>query len=157
MLDRLLSFLRGDEAPAAPGSDLAFAVAVLFLEAASMDDRVDQAEKDRVQAILVRHFGLDDEAARRLIEAAGKRQAESAQLLRYTRTVKDRMNEAERLQLMEWLWEVVYADGKEHDLEANLMRRIAGLIYVEDADSGAARKRVRRRLGLDGGSGDRTE
>lgn len=157
MLDRLLSFLRGDEAPAAPASDLAFATAVLFLEAASMDDRVDQAEQDRVRAILVRHFGLDDDAARRLIEAAGRRQAESAQLLRYTRTVKDRMNEAERLQLMEWLWEVVYADGKEHDLEANLMRRIAGLIYVEDVASGAARKRVRRRLGLDGGPGDRTE
>ncbi|MCW0180744.1 TerB family tellurite resistance protein [Zavarzinia sp.] len=157
MLDRLLSFLRGDEAPVAPASDLAFAAAVLLLEAASMDDHIDQAERDRVQAILVRHFGLDVDAARRLIEVAGQRQAESAQLLRYTRTVKDRMNEAERLRMVEWLWEVIYADGREHDLEANLMRRIAGLIYVEDADSGAARKRVRRRLGLDSGPGGRTE
>ena len=80
---------------------------------------------------------------------AGKRQAESAQLLRFTRTIKDGMDAAGREQLMEWLWDVIYADGNEHDLEANLMRRIAGLIYVEDAISGAARKRVRRRLGLE--------
>lgn len=157
MLDRLLSFLRGDEAPVAPASDLAFASAVLLLEAASMDDRIDQAEKDKVRDILVRHFGLDVDAAGRLLEAASRRQAESAQLLRFTRTVKDRMSEAERLQMVEWLWEVIYADGREHDLEANLMRRIAGLIYVDDADSGAARKRVRRRLGLDSGPGGRTE
>lgn len=149
MLDRLLSFLRGDEAPTAPGSDLAFAAAVLLLEAASMDDHIDQAEKDKVQDILVRHFGLDAFGAAEMVATAGRRQAESAQLLRFTRTIKDRMDADQRLQLIEWLWDVIYADGKEHDLESNLMRRIAGLIYVDDADSGAARKRVRRRLGLE--------
>ena len=46
---------------------------------------------------------------------------------------------------MEMLWEVVYADEVVEAHEAMLMRRIAGLIYVDDRDSGAARSRVRAR------------
>jgi uncharacterized tellurite resistance protein B-like protein len=44
------------------------------------------------------------------------------------------------------LWELAYADGQLHDLEASLMRRLAGLLYVSDRDSGDARKRALRRL-----------
>jgi uncharacterized tellurite resistance protein B-like protein len=51
--------------------------------------------------------------------------------------------------IIEMLWEVVYADGVLHDYEANLLRRIGGLIYVSDRDRGAARKRVMKRLGID--------
>ena len=46
------------------------------------------------------------------------------------------------------LWEVVFADGEEHAFEANLVRRVAVLIYVTDQESGSARLRVRQRLGL---------
>jgi len=44
------------------------------------------------------------------------------------------------------LWEVVYADGELHHYEANLMRRLAGLLQVSDREVGAARKRARERL-----------
>jgi uncharacterized tellurite resistance protein B-like protein len=47
------------------------------------------------------------------------------------------------------LWQVVYADGRLDDYEANLMRRISGLIHVPDRDSGEARKRALARLGLE--------
>jgi len=149
VFERLLSYLKG-EAPADRGrDDVAFAAAVLLLETASMDDRIDQAERAVIEGILSRHFTLTPWELAALMEEAGQRQAESAQLLRFTRTVKDAMAPAERERLMEWLWEVVYADGREHAMEANLMRRIAGLIYVDDGASGAARKRVRSRLGLE--------
>jgi uncharacterized tellurite resistance protein B-like protein len=46
------------------------------------------------------------------------------------------------------LWQVAYADGVLHDYEANLMRRLAGLLYVSDQESGEARKRAQRALGL---------
>ena len=51
--------------------------------------------------------------------------------------------------MIEMLWKVVYADGNLHDFEANLVRRICGLIYVSDRESGDARKRVLERLDLD--------
>ncbi len=57
-------------------------------------------------------------------------------------------SDAERIELIEMLWEVAYADGVVHDYEHNLLRRIAGLIYVTDRDRGLARNRVLARLGL---------
>ena len=51
-----------------------------------------------------------------------------------------------RVMLVEMLWDVVYADGVLHDYEANLMRRVAGLLHVSDQESGAARKRVLGRM-----------
>ena len=51
---------------------------------------------------------------------------------------------------MEMLWDVVYADGELHHYEANLMRRLAGLLQVPDRDVGAAHQRARKRLDLSG-------
>ena len=67
---------------------------------------------------------------------------ESVQILRFTRTVKDRFSYQERVDLIEMLWEVVYADGVSDAFENQLMRRIGGLIYVSDRDRGEARLRV---------------
>jgi uncharacterized tellurite resistance protein B-like protein len=67
------------------------------------------------------------------------------QLLEFTRTIKDGFSYEERIHLMEMLWEVVYADEVVEAHEASLMRQIAGLIYVDDRDSGIARSRVRAR------------
>ena len=54
----------------------------------------------------------------------------------------------ERVGILELLWEVVYADGTLHDYEASLLRRVAGLLYVSDRESGEARLRVMERLGI---------
>ena len=50
--------------------------------------------------------------------------------------------------MIEMLWEVVYADGQLHDYEASLLRRVTGLLYVSDRDSGEARLRVMEKLGI---------
>lgn len=65
-----------------------------------------------------------------------------------TRDIKNSLDHPERVELMEMLWQVAYADGVLHDYEANLMRRLAGLLYVSDQESGEARKRAQRALGL---------
>ena len=49
--------------------------------------------------------------------------------------------------LLELLWQIVLSDGVVDDYEANLMRRVAGLIYVTDQQSGAARKKAQAALG----------
>ena len=49
---------------------------------------------------------------------------------------------------MGMLWEVAYMDGELHDMEASLMRRLAGLLYVSDKENGLARKAARERLGI---------
>jgi uncharacterized tellurite resistance protein B-like protein len=67
---------------------------------------------------------------------------ESTELYGMIRVVRDHLAPEERIRIIEMLWEVAYADGSVDDYEANLVRRVAGLLYVPDRDSGAARKRV---------------
>ena len=157
MINRIKSLATVFNAPAASGGASGIdsggetkhlAAAVLMVEAATMDGSFDDSEADAISRIAQRHFGLNEEEAASLLEAAREVQADSNQLLRFTRAIKDAFPLEERVDIIEMLWEVVYADGKVHHYEANLMRRINGLIYVSDRDSGAARKRVASRLGM---------
>jgi len=58
------------------------------------------------------------------------------------------MDEVQRIEVIEMLWEVAYADGVLDPHEDAMIRKVAGLLYVADFDRGAARRRVRERLGL---------
>ena len=124
------------------------AAAVLMVEAATMDGSFDDSEADAISRIAQRHFGLNEEEAASLLEAARDAHEQSSQLLRFTRSLKESFPFEERVKIIEMLWEVAYADGVVHHYEANLIRRINGLLYVSDRDSGAARKRVAARLGI---------
>lgn len=151
MFDRIKALFAPDGAVAAPpptSNDVAFAAAALLVVAAEQDGVFSGRERDSIREILVRRFDLDDEEATDLMAQAEARVEESAQILRFTRTIKDRFSPEQRIEMVEMLWEVVYADGELSDLEATLMRRIGGLVYVSDRDRGEARKRVLRRLGL---------
>ena len=81
-----------------------------------------------------------------LIKEAEAAARNSGQLYEFTRVINDNYSPEERVELMELLWEVVYADGEVHDMEAGLLRRIGGLIYVSDRDRGLTRKRVAHRV-----------
>ncbi len=124
------------------------AAAVLMVEAATMDGSFDDSEAEAISRITQRHFGLNEEEAASLLEAAREAHEQSSQLLRFTRSLKESFPFEERVKIIEMLWEVAYADGVVHHYEANLIRRINGLLYVSDRDSGAARKRVSARLGV---------
>jgi uncharacterized tellurite resistance protein B-like protein len=94
-------------------------------------------------------FGLASEESGALLQAASEKVEQSVEVFGFTREIKNAFSPEERIEMMEMLWEVAYADGELHDLEANLMRRLAGLLHVSDRDSGSARKRALARLGLE--------
>lgn len=126
--------------------ELQLAAAVLLVEAARLDEVYDDVERDAIDGALRRKFGLDATEAAALIAQAESTQDDAVEMHRFTRTIKDRFSAAERIEMIEMLWEVVYADGELHPYEANLMRRLGGLLYVSERDRGAARKRVVDRL-----------
>ena len=151
MLKRIKSILSGTTSQ--PEADKVederqIAAAALLVEAATLDDVFDDDERATIAAVLGQHFAIDAEACTALIEAAEEAQEESNHLLRFTRTIKDSYSPEDRIEIIEMLWEVAYADGVLHDYEANLLRRVGGLIYVSDQDRGEARKRVLTRMGL---------
>jgi uncharacterized tellurite resistance protein B-like protein len=152
MLDRLQRLITGRPPQAQPMphsfEERQLAAAALMVEAATMDDTFDAAERERIAALVQTRFGLSPEEARDLVTEAERAAAASVEWHGFTRAIKEGFDHAERLQLIEMLWEVAYADGELHDYEASLLRRIAGLLYVSDRDSGEARKRVVARRGL---------
>jgi len=127
---------------------LRVATAALLMEAACMDGQIDEAEQATITDVLIGQFGLDRAEALELAEAGRQAVANSNELYKFTRTIKDNFEHEERVKIIEMLWQVAYADGELHDYEANLVRRVCGLIYVSDQESGQARKRVLERLDL---------
>lgn len=149
---RFLSILFGDDSALAAEADGfaadQMAAAVLMVETARLDGAVQDAERDRIQSLLARRFGLTPWVAARLAARAERTATESVAWQGLTHTLKEALGEAERIEILEMLWEVAYADGALHDYEASLLRRVAGLLYVSDRDNGEARLRVMAKLGI---------
>lgn len=150
MLNKVLAlFSRGEaEAPAAL-AEPRLAVAALLVEAALMHEGFSTVERSTIERLLADRFGLDAAEARGLVESAKLEAERSAQLFGFTSQVVRGFNEGERIELIEMLWEVAYADGQLDAHEDSLLRRVAGLIHVPDRARGEARLRVLRRLGLE--------
>ncbi len=149
----MISFLKSllsenNVAEPATQDEAHIATAALLIEAALSDDDYQDVERNAIINVLVRHYSISDADARDLVQEAEKAQAASEQLFYFTRTVKDSFPVETRVQMIEMLWEIAYADGVVSKFEANLVRRIAGLIYVSDRERGDARKRVMARLGI---------
>ena len=66
----------------------------------------------------------------------------SKSLYHYTSYINKNFTDDKKLLLIEAMWEIVLSDGKVHDYESNLIRRLAGLLYISDINSGNARKRA---------------
>jgi uncharacterized tellurite resistance protein B-like protein len=147
MLDEIKAWLEGGDKPKAPGNpdEVQLAAAALLVEAAHVDDDFDLRERAVIDRVLERRFKLSAAAARRLVVEAERVSERSTQIFRFTQVINDRFSLEQRVELMEMLWEVVYADGSIDALEDTLLRRLGGLIYVPDRERGAARQRVLQR------------
>jgi uncharacterized tellurite resistance protein B-like protein len=130
--------------------DPRLSVAVLLVEAAHQDDTFGARERIVIEQLLMRHFGLSAQECRALMDVAESRVGEMVQIHGHTREVFENTTPAGRIEVIEMLWEVAYADGVLDPEEDLLIRRIAGLIAVEDRDRVLARRRVMTRRGIPG-------
>ena len=122
------------------------ACTALLCEAASMDGVFDDNEKKLILVLIQKQFNVDENEANK-IYIEGKSLAEnSAQLYGFTRIIKESWDNKKRISLLEMLWELAYVDGELDAAEDMLIRRIAGLIHVEDRDRIEAKQRVLKKL-----------
>jgi uncharacterized tellurite resistance protein B-like protein len=144
MIARMLELLSGRAAPvhALAADDLEIAVAALLIEAARMDDDFDEAERAAIGRLLGEKFGHGPDQVAPLIAAAETAVDRSTQMFPFTREICARLDYSARVRIIEMLWRVAYADGYLSPDEDALLRRIAGLIHVEDRDRGLARQRA---------------
>ena len=144
MIQHLVNLLSGAQDAPKADTDGAerIAIAAILVEAARADGEYLAEEQAMIERILAERFALPDAEAAALREDGELAQAEAVDLVRFTRIIKDAIPFEERIEVIEAVWRVVYADDDRHHNEASLIRRLAGLLYVPDREAGLARQRV---------------
>ncbi|MDP6476117.1 MAG: TerB family tellurite resistance protein [Alphaproteobacteria bacterium] len=122
--------------------EIQLAAAALLVEAACLDESYDAVERDAIAHAVKQEFELSDAECETLIQEAEAAQHDATDLHRFIRKFDANFGHAERLRLIEMLWQVVYADGELHAYESNLIRRIGGMLHVTDRERSQARQRV---------------
>ena len=114
----------------------------LMIEAAYTDGQIDLIEINKIKSSLINIFDEDPALVNLVTEEAIKNKNNSKSLHYYTSFINKNYDENKKLLLIETLWEIVLSDGDIHDFESNLLRRLAGLLYISDINSGNARNRA---------------
>ena len=145
MFDALSRLFRAGE-PEGPSRDPgALALAALLVEAARRDDHYDAAERAAILRIVRREEGMDEAEAERLLAEAEDAQDRAVDLFRFTHALKESTPFADRVRIVEDLWDVILADGARGHEEDQLVRSVCGLLGIPDRESGLARGRVAAR------------
>ena len=114
----------------------------LMIEAAYTDGQIDINELNKIKLSLINIFSEDPNDVNLVLEKAVKNKNNSKSLHYYTSFINKNFDDEKKILLIEALWEIVLSDGEIHDFESNLLRRLAGLLYISDVNSGNARKRA---------------
>ena len=151
MLEKLEGWIKTfstDETVAPKGDhDWAETLAGLLIEAAMADGVLDQDERASISHALTSQLDLSEKEVATIIDSAIVAHEDRIEIHSLVRTIRSEADAEDRIAIMEMAWMAVLADGQMHEYEAQLMRRLAGLLFVEDVDSGRAAKRARARLG----------
>ena len=114
----------------------------LMIEAAYTDGNIDLSELNKIKLSLINIFSEDPKEVSLVLEKAQQNKNNSKSLHYYTSFINKNFDDKKKILLIEVLWEIVLSDGEVHDFESNLIRRLAGLLYISDVDSGNAKKRA---------------
>ena len=115
-------------------------VAALLIHAAKIDqDYSENEEKIIIQALL--EFGIDQDNIQQIISEGKKIESNSNQILEFTKEVK-KMNNDKKIKIVETLWRIIYSNKEADVYEASLMRRLAGLLYIDSKVMGDIKKKI---------------
>ena len=141
MFDAISKLFAKPEPDAAP-PDTKLSVATLLVHLAAVDGVVTEGERETIANILTEHFGLGADQVRQLVGEATRSDAESVDLYKFTATLT-RLPEEERVEIIKLMWQVVYADGQNHELEDNMVWRVAELIGISTRQRTVLRHEIR--------------
>jgi len=124
---------------------LHIATAALLIEMMRMDESIHADEQVVVIAALRRKFGLDDAACAEIIALAEAETHQAASYYEFTRLINEHFSSGQKIQVIEYLWEVAYADDRLDIHEEHLVRKLSELLHVPHREFIAAKHRVLER------------
>jgi uncharacterized tellurite resistance protein B-like protein len=138
--------------PAASPADeehrLQLATAVLLVEVMRAEPEVTDAERQVVLAALKRKFTLAPDELDRLLELADDKARGANDFFAFTSTLNDRFTHPQKVRVIEFMWQVAYADGTIGENENHLISKVAGLLHVTHGEYIAAKLHARQASGL---------
>ena len=117
-------------------------IAALLIHTAKIDEKYSDEEEEIIKKTML-DLGSNQNELETLIANAKKNEENANQILDYTREIKN-LNEADKIKIIKSLWKIIYSDKNADVYEANLMRRLAGLLYVDSKTMGNIKEQIKK-------------
>ena len=119
------------------------AVASILIHSAKIDQNFTEKEKKIIKNALI-EMGADTNSVDDILNEAEKKEKDSNQILDFTKQIKN-TEEEDKKAIIEALWSIIYSDEEADMYETNLMRRIAGLLYLDNKIVGDIKEKIRQK------------
>ena len=140
----MVNFFKNKEKNEADNIDSYSKIAALLIHAARIDQAYEEKEKDIIKKALI-ELGAERENIDELISKAAIIEENSNQILDFTREVKS-APDTDKIKIIESLWRIIYSDDNADMYETNLMRRLAGLLYIDAKTMGDIKEKIKQEL-----------
>ena len=134
-------FRAPEKQPKTPDTNIA--VAALLVHLAAIDGIVTKDEQHTIAGILQDHFKLGPNEVKHLIDEATSAGQDAVDFYQFTSSLS-KLDEQERIDIVRLMWRVVFADGHNHELEDNMVWRVAELIHVSARERAMLRKEIKQ-------------
>ena len=140
----MVSFFRSKENDIKNNKISYFKIAALLVHTAKIDENYEDKEREIIKKTLI-ELGAESSNIDELILYATSIEENSNQILDFTKEVKSYPH-SDKIKIIESLWKIIYSNNNADVYEANLMRRLAGLLYIDAKDMGDIKEKVKRKL-----------
>ena len=116
-------------------------VGALLIHAAKIDEDYSQKESEIIKQALLK-IGADNKDIEKIIKKAEEVEKNSNQILEFTREIKG-MDEKDKINIIKTLWKIIFSNKEADIYETNLMRRLAGLLYIDSKIMGDIKEQIK--------------
>ena len=116
-------------------------VAALLIHAAKIDENFSKREEKIINQALLK-LGADNQNIENITKEAKLLEENTNQILEFTREVKN-MEEKKKIEIVETLWKIIYSNNEADIYETNLMRRLGGLMYIDNKIMGDIKEKIK--------------
>ena len=117
-------------------------IAALLIHAAKIDENFSKQEEEIIKQTLLK-IGANNHNIQNIIKEGKKIEENANQILDFTREVKN-MDKKDKTKILETLWRIIYSNKEADIYETNLMRRLAGLLYVDRKIMGDIKDKIKK-------------
>ena len=125
-------------------NELLLKTASLLVHAAKIDENFTDKERKIIETAMI-NLGADRTEVKNIIIEAENIESNSNQILDFTREIKNKDNNF-KIEIIETLWSIIYSNNEADMYESNLMRRLAGLLYIDNKVMGDIKDKIKKKI-----------